>query len=291
MEDARVFCFTQVLTSSNELQALLDGKSDPTGAHVLAPADYHVHGTDAYQELRLSSPSRYGTRVHIHDAPLRVGHCSDLSNLTFHLSPDSPSLFLLDHSSRASIRDNFLNAPTAWDGQENIADFEPHGYGILTTDDSISEDNWNVQIYGNEFRWFKAGIETRVPGVSPVGNRVKGTSRWLIRNNGFDGCAVGIHALRPELFKIEYNHFQLHACGISIEGGHTNWIEDNDFERGYGDYDIAYDGATCYTLAVGNTAPLTRISKDVKNTKRHNTYARYVRKLNIWAPCDKGEID
>lgn len=278
-----------MITSSIELQRLLDGKDTLPPSQTLAPGEYHVHGMDVYRELDLTGASRYGSVVHVHEAPLKVGHVSHISNLTFHAAPDTPAVMLLDHSSRAQIFDNFLNAPTAWDHRGDIAAFERQSVGILTTDDSNSEDNWNVQIFGNEFRWFKAGIETRTPGISPVGNRLKGTSRWLIANNGFDGCEYGLHLTRPEMFNIEWNHFQLHRVGIELRGAHTNWLTNNDFERGYGEFDIAYDDNTCYTLAVGNTPRVERVSAEVKNAKRGNVYARPLRKLNLWADCSKGE--
>lgn len=277
-----------MLTSSNELQAVIDGKTDLAGEHVLAPGDYHIRGNDAYRTLHLYSTDPYAHRIFVHETPLKIGGNSRLRDLTFHAAADIPIL-LLDHSSRARVYDNFFNAPTVWDGNGPIETFERTGYGVVTTEDSISENNWNVRITGNEFRWFKAGIDVRMPGESPIGNRVKGTAKWHIFNNGFDACEVGVRLVRPILFNIGWNHFQLHRIGIQIEGGKTNWIENNDFERGYGEHDMVYDADTCHTLAVGNTAPPPRINAHVKDAKHRNLYARPLRKRNIWRACDEGD--
>lgn len=279
-----------MLTSTHELQQWLDGKLFPSEDVALAPGDYHVTGNETYRTLYLHSADPYAHRIFVHERPLKVGGNSRLRDLTFHAVDDIP-LMLLDHSSRARIYDNFFNAPRAWDGKEPIETFERQGYGIVTTDDSISEDNWNVRITGNEFRWFRAGIDVRRPDISPIGNRLKGTAKWQIENNGFDGCAVGIRLVRPILFFIARNHIQLHETGIRVEHGHTNWLTGNDFERGYGKYDIAYDDDTCHMLATGNTAPIARLSPQVKRVGRNNSYARPLRKLNIGVDCSKGQTE
>lgn len=277
-----------MITTARDLQQFFDGKLDPSEDVLLAPGDYHIHGNEEYRTFHLHSADPYAHRIFVHEIPLMVGGNSRIRDLTFHAADDI-SIMQVDRSSRARIYDNFLNAPTYWSGTEPVESFQRKGYGIVTTDDSISENNWNVRISGNEFRWFRAGIDVRAPGKSPIGDRVKGTGKWLIENNGFDGCEIGVHLVRPIIFNIECNHFQLHKDGILVEGGHTCWIDKNDFERGYGEFDIAYDEKTCYMQAIGNTPPLSRVNPHVKNAKRHNVYARPLRKLNIWADCSKGD--
>lgn len=279
-------------SDSAHLQHYLDHPRDYADTVVLLGGDYDVHPSAEYNTLNLKCVKPYGVRVTVREDGLLVGHNSHIRGITWIAAGDHP-IFYCDNSARARIEWNFLENINGRGpgGEPKADDIEPMGYGIVTTNLSTSENNWGVYIVGNEFRFFRAGIETRTPGESPVGGRVKGTSYWTVYRNGFDGCSYGINALRAELWEIRKNHIQLHRKGIFLSQSHTNWLYDNDFERGSrlaGNFDIGYDDRTCYTLAFGNTPGHNNLNKWVRHARLSNVYARWLKKLNIWADCGKG---
>ncbi len=290
---------------SLRLQKYVMGEAPLFEPLYLAPGDYHIHGDLSEKKsvnMNFHSVVPYAVRIHVHEEPIQPGHWSEISGITF-LPGDTSAMMRLDHSSRANVHDNFFKSRKPWDGQGDVTEFEREGIGIITTDDSISEDNWKCRIVDNIFEWLEAGIDCRMPSVSHIGNRLKGVSRWNVSGNDFDGCWDAIRLTHPELFMLQWNHIQLHQRGIAVKGGKTNWIIANSFERGMyasgadDSWDIWYDDETCHMLAIGNTAGAgdlankkpARISPNVRNQKRHNIYSRPLRKLVLWADCSKGE--
>lgn len=277
-----------MVTTSSELQQVLDGSVPNQGVLYLANGNYHVSpGKGPRFTLKLASAETpYGARIHVHDAPLLLGHQSRLTDLTFIPEGDFGAL-RLDHATRSVIRGNHFVSRKQAGRVEHADEMEREGYGLVTTDDSISENNWRILIEHNNFQALRAGILIRPPGKSPIGDKVKGTCAWTISNNDFDGCYRGIRAARAHLFHITSNHIQLHHVGVDLVDSKSNWVRDNSFERGSegrGAYDIRYGGDTCHMRTTDNTAPKERVSRRVYALAWNNEFTEF-RKRNIYRPC------
>lgn len=286
-----------MINSSQELQRVINGKSNYSGTVYLENGVYDVTPSDKYHPIKIESaePTPYGVRINVHDAPLTPGHFSRIESVTLIPMGDF-AVVRLDHSSRAKFTGCVFQSRLQQKRDEHVNDHEKwhtierEGVGIETTEDNIGDDAWSVWIQGCLFQSLRIGIHAGKPGISPIGSkpRPKGTIAWKVLHNDFDGCEYAIDGLRMGEWHITGGLIQLHRIGIRLDGI-CNWIRDVGFERGadksYGGKDIVFSNKSCHNRVRDVTAPPHRVNSIVKDRKRNNIYS-WVQKRTIWSPCD-----